>query len=45
VATRFFFAVGAAMFGTAMATVLADTPRDRSRGLLVAATGVLQGLA
>ncbi|HQW08675.1 MAG TPA: MFS transporter [Steroidobacteraceae bacterium] len=44
VATRFFFAVGAAMIGTAMATVLADTPRDRSRGLLVAATGVLQGL-
>ncbi len=44
VATRFFFAIGAAMIGTVMATVLADTPQDRSRGLLVGITGTLQGL-
>lgn len=44
VATRFFFAIGAAMIGTVMATVLADTPQDRSRGLLVGVTGTLQGL-
>ncbi len=44
VATRLFFAIGAAMIGTVMATVLADTPRDRSRGLLVGVTGTLQGL-
>ena len=44
IATRFFFAIGAAMIGTVMATVLADTPQDRSRGLLVGITGTLQGL-
>lgn len=44
VATRFFFAIGAAMIGTVMATVLADTPQDRSRGLFVGVTGTLQGL-
>lgn len=43
-AYRLFFAVGAGMIGTAMATVLADTPRDESRGLMVGLTGTLQGL-
>lgn len=44
IATRFFFAIGAAMIGTAMATVLADVPQDRSRGLMVGVTGTMQGL-
>lgn len=44
IATRFFFSIGAAMVGTAMATVLADAPQERSRGLLVGVTGALQGV-
>jgi MFS family permease len=39
-----FFSVGTAMVGTMLATVLADTPKDESRGLLVGITGFCQGL-
>jgi MFS family permease len=41
---RMFFAVGAAMITAMMATVLADYPREKSRGLMVAAAGVANGL-
>jgi len=41
---RMFFAVGAAAITAMMATVLADYPQERSRGLLVAASGVANGL-
>jgi MFS family permease len=41
---RMFFAVGAAMVTGMMATVLADYPQEKSRGLMVAAAGVANGL-
>jgi MFS family permease len=41
---RMFFAVGAAAITGMMATVLADYPQERSRGLLVAASGIANGL-
>jgi MFS family permease len=41
---RMFFAVGAAAITAMMATVLADYPQERSRGLLVAASGMANGL-
>jgi len=41
---RVFFAIGGAMITGMMATVLADYPRERSRGLMVAAAGVANGL-
>ncbi|MDP7296479.1 MAG: MFS transporter [Gammaproteobacteria bacterium] len=41
---RMFFAVGAAAITAMMATVLADYPQERSRGLLVAASGIANGL-
>jgi MFS family permease len=41
---RMFFAVGAAAITAMMATVLADYPKERSRGLLVAASGIANGL-
>jgi MFS family permease len=41
---RMFFAVGAAMITGMMATVLADTPQEKSRGLMVALAGVANGL-
>jgi MFS family permease len=39
-----FFSVGTAAVGTMLATVLADTPREESRGLLVGLTGFCQGV-
>jgi MFS family permease len=39
-----FFSVGVAAVGCMLATVLADTPREESRGLLVGVTGFCQGL-
>lgn len=39
-----FFAVGVAAVGCMLATVLADIPAERSRGLMVGITGVCQGL-
>jgi MFS family permease len=44
VAIRVFFAVGVAAVAAMMATVLADTPAERSRGLMVGITGTLQGI-
>jgi MFS family permease len=41
---RIFFAVGAAAITAMMATVLADYPREKSRGRLVAASGIANGL-
>jgi MFS family permease len=41
---RIFFGVGSACCTCMMATVLADYPLDRSRGLMLAATGVCNGL-
>ena len=41
---RMFFAVGAAAITAMMSTVLADYPQERSRGLLVAASGIANGL-
>jgi len=41
---RMFFAVGAAAITAMMATVLADYPQERSRGRLVAASGIANGL-
>jgi len=40
---RMFFAIGAAMITGMMATVLADYPQDRSRGKMVAFTGIANG--
>lgn len=44
VMARMFFAIGSAAITSMMATVLADYPRERSRGLLVAASGIANGL-
>jgi len=41
---RMFFAVGAAAITAMMATVLADYPQEKSRGHLVAASGIANGL-
>jgi MFS family permease len=41
---RMFFAVGAAAITAMMATVLADYPKEKSRGLFVAASGIANGL-
>jgi MFS family permease len=41
---RMFFAVGAAMITGMMSTVLADYPQEKSRGLMVAAAGIANGL-
>jgi MFS family permease len=38
------FAVGVSMVGCMLATVLADLPQERSRGVLVGITGFFQGL-
>jgi MFS family permease len=43
-AVRVFFGVGSACCTCMMATVLADYPLNRSRGLMIAATGVCNGL-
>ncbi len=43
-ACALFFSVGVAAVGTMLATVLADTPKEESRGLLVGITGFCQGL-
>jgi MFS family permease len=43
-ACALFFSVGVAAVGTMLATVLADTPKEESRGLLVGITGFFQGL-
>ncbi len=43
-ACAMFFAVGVSMIGCMLATVLADLPEERSRGLLVGVTGFFQGL-
>jgi len=43
-ACSLFFAVGVAAVGCMMATVLADTPKEQSRGLFVGITGFCQGL-
>jgi MFS family permease len=39
-----FFSVGVAAVGTMLGTVLADTPREASRGRLVGVAGFFQGL-
>ena len=44
VLTTMFWAVGASAVGTMLATVLADTPDEKSRGALVGLTGICQGL-
>ncbi len=44
VACRVFFGVGAACCSCMMATVMADLPQDRSRGMMAAAAGVGNGL-
>jgi len=41
---RMFFAVGSAAVTGMLATVLADYPQERSRGLMVAAGGICNGL-
>jgi MFS family permease len=41
---RMFFAMGAAAITAMMATVLADYPQEKSRGRLVAASGIANGL-
>jgi MFS family permease len=43
-ACALFFSVGVAAVGCMLATVLADTPKEESRGLLVGITGFCQGL-
>jgi MFS family permease len=43
-ACALFFSVGVAAVGCMLATVLADTPREESRGLMVGITGFCQGL-
>ncbi len=44
VVTTMFWAVGASAIGAMLATVLADTPQERSRGALVGLSGICQGL-
>lgn len=41
---RMFFAIGAAAITGMMATVMADYPQNKSRGLMVAASGIANGL-
>jgi len=41
---RMFFGIGTASVTCMMATVLADYPRERSRGLMIASSGVCNGL-
>lgn len=43
-ACALFFSVGVAAVGCMLATVLADTPKEESRGLFVGLTGFCQGL-
>jgi MFS family permease len=43
-ACALFFSVGVAAVGTMLGTVLADTPREESRGRLVGVAGFCQGL-
>lgn len=43
-ACALFFSVGVAAVGCMLATVLADTPKEESRGLFVGMTGFCQGL-
>jgi MFS family permease len=43
-ACALFFSVGVAAIGTILGTVLADTPREDSRGRLVGVAGFFQGL-
>ncbi len=43
-ACALFFSVGVAAVGCMLATVLADTPSEESRGLLVGITGFCQGV-
>jgi MFS family permease len=43
-ACALFFSVGVAAVGTMLGTVLADTPRENSRGRLVGLAGFFQGL-
>lgn len=43
-ACALFFSVGVAAVGCMLATVLADTPQEESRGLLVGITGFCQGV-
>ncbi|MCP5328179.1 MAG: MFS transporter [Steroidobacteraceae bacterium] len=43
-ACALFFAVGVAAVGCMLATVLADTPSESSRGLMVGITGFCQGI-
>ena len=44
VLTTMFWAVGASAVGAMLATVLADTPQERSRGALVGLSGIFQGI-
>ncbi len=44
VMTTMFWAVGASAVGAMLATVLADTPQERSRGALVGLSGIFQGV-
>lgn len=44
IAIRVFFAIGVSAVAAMMSTVLADTPAERSRGLMVGITGTLQGI-
>jgi MFS family permease len=44
VLTTMFWAIGASAVGAMLATVLADTPDEKSRGALVGLTGICQGL-
>jgi len=43
-ACALFFSVGVSAAGCMLATVLADTPKEESRGLLVGVTGFCQGV-
>lgn len=43
-ACALFFSVGVAAIGCMLATVLADTPKEESRGLMVGITGFCQGV-
>jgi MFS family permease len=42
--TTMFWAVGASAVGAMLATVLADTPQERSRGALVGLSGIFTGV-
>lgn len=44
VLTTMFWAIGASAVGAMLATVLADTPHEKSRGALVGLTGICQAL-